>query len=413
MTGQDSPANLFHFRDFLQRRWLDMAWLLVMLVVLTAYLLNNRSLSLCAQMGTDFRGYYSSAVIARQHGFARVYDTALQDETQRDLLYRCPGGKREAGLRVAMPYLPVYVLLFLPLTALDFTQSYLIFTLLNVSGLALYLVRFARAMQVPLGWIRLLQWVTCLPALTNLFLGQMNLLLVISLGEFMLTLVRGQEKRSGLWLGVMLMKPNTLILLLPGLLISRRWRILLGFGAGAAAVLGASLLLGGVQGLLGSSSLAARFAGPLIQTVPGMMNWRGLAVNLESLLPAWIAWGVAAAGMILTAGVVLYLWLRHPGDSPTRWVLLILATFTGSLAITWHAHFYLLMLLIPLLTYLDGRRWLPDSVLAPWLLAPPMLYVLGYLLNPALVRNIFGMGMLALDLVLLAWASTTLRRTTD
>jgi len=48
----------------------------------------------------------------------------------------------EAELRVSMPYLPVFVLLFLPLTALDITYSYLIFTLLNAGGLALYLVRF-------------------------------------------------------------------------------------------------------------------------------------------------------------------------------------------------------------------------------------------------------------------------------
>ena len=395
------------------RRWLDVTWLLLMLTLLAAYLVNNQGGRLCAQMGTDFRGYYSSAQIARQHGFARVYDTALQDEYQRLLLYRCPGGRMEAGLRVSMPYLPVFVLLFLPLTALDITHSYLIFTLLNAGGLALYLVRFTRAMQVPLSGLRLLQWIICLPVLANLYLGQMNLLLVIGLGEFTLALVRGMEKRSGLWLGAMLIKPHTLILLLPGLLISYRWKILLGFGASAAAILGSSLLLGGVPGVLESSRLAALFAGPLIQTGPTMMNWRGLALNLALILPDGIAWGVAVAGMILTTGVVLVLWLSRPGGSPTRWVLLILATFAGTCAVAWHAHFYLLMPLIPLLACLDGRRLLPTSVLAAWLLGPPLVYLLVYLLNPQMARNGFGMGILALDLLLLAWSAAMLRRTRE
>ena len=115
-------------------------------------------------------------------------------------------------------------------------------------------------------------------------------------------------------------------------------------------------------------------------------------------------------GMISTLGVVLYLWLNRPGGSPARWVLLILATYAGTCAVTWHAHFYLLMPLIPLLAYLDGRRLLPSGVLAAWLLAPPLVYLLIYQLIPSLARNGFGMGMLALDLLLLAWATATLRR---
>ena len=391
------------------RGWLDAVWLLLMLALLAAYLLNNPGGRLCAQMGTDFRGYYSSAQIARQHGFARVYDDALQDEYQRILLVRCPGGRMEAGLQVSMPYLPVYVLLFVPLTALEITLSYLVFTLVNAVGLTLYLVRFTRAMHVPLSGLRLLQWVICLPVLANLYLGQMNLLLVISLGEFTLALVNGFEKRSGLWLSAMSIKPHTLILLLPGLLLNRRWRALLGFGAGAAAILGSSLLLGGMQGVVESARLVARFAGPLIQTAPTMMNWRALALNLALILPEGIAWGLAIAGMTFTVGIVLVLWLSRPGGSPDRWAMLILATHAGTCAVSWHAHFYLLMPLIPLLAYLDSRGKLPTCVLAAWLLGPPLIYLLAYLLNPQMARNIFGMGMLALDLLLLAWSAVTLK----
>lgn len=410
MTDANLTATRLGSRAFSRRSWLDAAWLLLMLILLAAYLLGDRHGRLCAQMGTDFRGYYSSAQIARQHGFARVYNQALQEEYQRALLLRCPGGRLESGLRVAMPYLPFYVLLFLPLTAVELTQSYLVFTLANLAGLALYVIRFTRAMHVPLSGFRLVQWVLCLPALANLYLGQMNLLVVIALGEFTLALVRGKPVRSGLWLGLMLVKPHTLILLLPGLALNRRWRNLLGFGVAAVAVLGSSLLLGGLPGLLASSQLALQFAGQLIQTAPTMMNWRGLALNLAGFLPAGLAWGAAALGIILTVGIVFFLWLRQPGGAPTRWVLLILATYAGTCAIAWHAHFYLLMPLLPLLAYLDGRRRLPTWILAAWLLGPPLVYLLAYLLVPPLARNGFGMGMLALDLLLLVWSATAVSK---
>jgi hypothetical protein len=53
---------------------------------------------------------------------------------------------------------------------------------------------------------------------------------------------------------------------------------------------------------------------------------------------------------------------------------------------------------------------LPSGVLAAWLLVPPLVYLLIYQFIPSLARNGFGMGMLALDLLLLAWATATLRR---
>jgi len=108
---------------------------------------------------------------------------------------------------------------------------------------------------------------------------------------------------------------------------------------------------------------------------------------------------------------VLASWLSYPELSSNRRVLLIMATYAGTCAVTWHAHFYLLMPLIPLLAYLDSRRLLPDGVLAAWLLGPPLIYLMAYLLNPQLVRNGFGMGMLTLDLLLLAWSTYRLRRT--
>jgi len=397
------------WRDLRDRRTvLDLVWCLLVALSIAFYMNNISRQRMCAEMGVDFRGYYASAQIALERGFAQVYDSRQQQEYLSILYHRCPAGTVQDIPIVAMPYLPAYVLLMLPFTALEFTTSYFVWTALNLVLLTAYLLRFVHAFGMRPSALHLLQWVFCLPVLSNLYLGQMNILLVIFLGEFVLAFFRGRQRISGSWLGLMMIKPHLLILLLPGMALSRNWRVLQGFFISGLAVLGISTLLAGPDGIVASAALAVKFAGPLIQTAATMMNWRALALNLNAVFPGWLAWGVALTGIALTTALVIYLWLRVSGGSPERWVLLILATYAGTIAVTWHAHFYLLMPLIPLLMVLDGKRLLPVSVLAAWLLGPPLIFLAVYLTTPDLARNGFGLGMLALDVTLLIWAAVSL-----
>ena len=411
-----SPARKLDRR----RLWLDRLWLLLaagLAVSLAVALAFHSSGELCAFLATDYRGYYASALIARSHGFASVYDQALQNAVQEALPLRCPGGELAyPRLYVSMPYLPVFVLPFLPLTALDFSFSYLLFSLLNLAVLAAYLLRFCRALGLRPGLLALLEWLLCLPLLSNLSLGQVNVYLAVCLGEFILAAWRGQRLRSGLWLAAMLVKPYVLFLLLAGLLVSRGWRALAGFGAGLLAVVGSSLLLAGVEGVAASLALAGRFAGPLIQTGPAMMNWRALALNLQTLLPAWSAWAIAGLGMAVCAIAALRLWA--PGPPPDRDIILlrVLAALAATFAISWHAHFYLHLLLLPLLLALDAavqpdQPRLPIGFLAAWAVGLPALYLAVALAGPEPARRLLGLGYLGLNLGLLAWACRPTRST--
>ncbi|MGW8251087.1 MAG: glycosyltransferase family 87 protein [Anaerolineales bacterium] len=393
-------------------RWLDILWVGVMLVLLALSVYSFKAVNLCAYMGTDYRGYYTSALIARQHGFAAVYDHDLQREYQGGLAHPCAPQTLPPMQRVSMPYLPLFVLLFLPLSFLGFTPGYLVWVGLNLGVLVFYLLRYSKALGLSPTAFRLLQWVVCLPVIANLYLGQVNVFLLVCLGEFSLGLIQQRPRRSGLWLSGLLVKPHTLILLLPGLLLSRRWAALRGFLAGALLVVGSSIALAGLDGVRASLELAAEFAGPLIRTAASMMNWRAMALNLSAYLPAWSAWSVAGAGMALVIGLVLYLWLRHGYYSKTGSVLIILATWAGTLTLAWHSHFYLLVPLVPLLLYLDEVGVLPLSMRAAWLLGPALWYILVYALDPSSARNGFGVGMLALSLILLVWAAGRLTNNT-
>lgn len=392
-----------------KRKWLDLLLAITLGILLVYAVQIFRSARYCAYMGTDFRGYYAAAQIAWQQGFSKVYDQHLQEQYQAALPYRCPDSSNASPLLdVYMPYLPVFVLVTLPLILLDFTTAYYVWVLLNLVGLLFYLLRFARAIGESGHYSQIIKWMLCAALASNLFLGQMNVLLVIFIGEFVLAFIQRRDFSGGFWLGGLLMKPHILILLLPGLFLSRQWKMLLGFATGAAAILGVSLLLGGVQGIWASIQLAVRFAGSLIQTASSMMNFRGLAQNLAQVFPGWLAWAVAIGGMLLVIALVFYLWLHHYPKAAPQFILLILATLAATFAVTWHSHFYLLLLAIPLLLYLDLKRLIPENWVWAWMLFPPAIYIMLYLVNPEQARNWFGLGMLAFDLFIFGWSARQL-----
>jgi hypothetical protein len=227
---------------------------------------------------------------------------------------------------------------------------------------------------------------------------------MVCLGEFILAFLNEKPRGSGLWLAGMLIKPLSLIVLLPGLILQKRWRVLIGFLTGGLTILLSSLLLAGADGVRTSLELARRFAGPLIQTGPAMMNWRALALNLEAFLPGWAAWGIAAAGMLTMVLLTLRLWRQNSLQNETSFLLLMLASLTATFTISWHSHFYMLVLLIPILLVLNHQKTLPPLLLAAWFFGPVGLLLLFVFIQPNLAVNILGLGYLGLNLILFTWA---------
>ena len=351
----------------------------------------------CAYLATDFRGYYATGLIAREAGPAAVYDPGRQADAQRGLLLDCPdGAQTPPRLEVLVPYLPVFAALFRPLPALGFSSAYALWNLVSLLALLLYLYRFSTAISGRVELLRLAQWAICFPVLANLFLGQSNAWLVIALGEFFLASRRDRPVLGGLWLAGLLLKPHLLILLLPGLLLARRWKTLLGFGLGAAIILAASLLAAGIAGLRASLEVAGSFAAVGFSSVPEMMNARGLAFNLGRFLPAWAAWAAAAGLLAAVAVVVLIRWRRTPQPDKSLW--LMLATLAGTCVVAWHANLYLWMILIPFLLGLDALGELPPAYLAVWAFGPAVVFFLAYLLSPGLAQPALAVAMLAANI---------------
>jgi hypothetical protein len=356
-------------------------------------------------MGVDFRGYYASAQIVLEHRFTQVYNQELQKDYQAILLYRCPTPSPEPPLYVGMPYLPVFAVLFLPFALLDFTTSFYCWVGLQSLIFTFAMLRFSKTHGESTNPGRLLLWALSIPLVSNLYLGQINALLVLFLVEFTLAFSQGENRRAGWWLSTLLIKPHLLILLIPGFLLRRNWSLLAGFSLGSLVLLACSTTLVGFQGLVAIYQLTVLFAGPLIQTAHGMMNFRALALNLGTFLPVWIPWSLATLGGIITLVLVARTWLLTNYASPDSIIRLLVVTLVGTFLLSWHSHFYMLILLPPLLLYLDYKGRLPHQLRSAWMLTPPLVFLLAHGIVPLLERRVFGTSMLALNFYMLVMLS--------
>ncbi len=355
-------------------------------------------------LGVDFRTFRASAEIAWKYGFGHIYDPAKQDEFQRPWYDQHIFGTGFDSYDYAPTYyLPAFVLLFLPLLLFDPRTSFYLWTGLNVLLLLLYLWHFRRALQDHLDWGILFRMVLCVPVITSLLAGQVNVLLLVCMGEFILALVRGRDFRGGLWLAGLLLKWQVLIFFFPGLLLSRRFRTLAGFALVAFLILLLSVVLVGPDGLLavGKLYLKASFGENRTINPQLMMNWRSLAANLGLVLPAALAWVPAVVGMMATAIAGLALWMRRLEVSSPSFGFVLLGTYAATCATSWHMHIYTgLPLILPLLLlYSQGRiSW---KVLYLWLYVPAALFPVLYVLTSELAFNLIGLTTLGLNLFLL------------
>ncbi len=355
------------------------------------------------RVGGDYRAFLSAAQVAHEYGWRHVYDLTAIEQVQRTWYAEYATGQYPFALSPC-PYLPVFLIPFLALLPFQAWTGFLIWTAFNLVLIVLYLWRFSTALQKKPEGSFLALVLLSFPFFISLLMGQVSVFLLIFLGEFFLAGDRNRPFRAGLWLGGLLVKPQVLILLLPGLLLTRRFKTVAAFGAISLAILGSSVLLVGVSGIQDMVHLLQLYSAGTASSnahVAEMMNWRALAVNLETLLPPRLVWGIAVAGITATIALGLAFFLRRPGKS----ALPLLGACAATCAATWHSTLPLgLLFAVPLLA-LHNQAQLPRWLLAAWSLAPAGLYVLTSVATPQYADNITGIGMLAMNLFILGWAA--------
>jgi hypothetical protein len=231
-----------------------------------------------------------------------------------------------------------------------------------------------------------------------------------------------------LWLAGLLLKPQTLVLILPALFLQGSWKTLGGFTAMTLLLIMASLGIGGMDAFWGLINLWRESAighGLPTNNPQEMVNWRMVGIRLSSLLGLKIGWGIALTGLALTVLAALSLWRRPIPPSSPQFGVALLGTMAATCAATWHSHPHMMTFLVPPLLYLLYQRRLPAVLLDLWLFLMPALLLTGLALDllgkfriiPGLPPDalaatslILAVGGLGLNLSFLFWVVRTIQR---
>jgi len=103
-----------------------------------------------------------------------------------------------------------------------------------------------------------------------------------------------------------------------------------------------------------------------------MINWRMVGVNLNYLFDTQWGWLIAGFGMAATLLGVILLVKRMPPYGSPGWIVAILGVFCATLAVTWHAHYHMAMVIIPLLLFALAQQWVSRKLVFYWVVVTPL-----------------------------------------
>ncbi len=414
-----NKASKMPFHDMPPEGWQNLA-LAGLLFFYVAYLLLEVALrTMCGQIGMDYCDYVGAGAVANHYGYVKIYDLGLLDQAEKRLL---PPTADPGTIPVNIfPYLPVFVIPFQALALISPEISFWIWTVVKIAAMIFYLRFFARALDLQSVYPRLLLLVfACLPVFQNIFSGQVDVWLMICVGEFLRALVGRHPLRAGIWLGGLLLKPQVLIIIGLILLLQRAARVLAGFAISALGLTVASFALIGPSGtgdLMGLWLLYLR--GHPSNLVEGMMNWRMLGMQAETFAGPGIGYATVVAGIIGTLLVCFLAWGRRLiAVSSPAFVRPLLGILAATTLVAWHAHIFTAMILIPPMLYLYAKRILPGKIFAYWALIPATLYFISAFVPEVLQRLslhvdhiataiyvVLGTAQFAVNSYLLWWSS--------
>jgi hypothetical protein len=377
--------------------WL-ITWFLVVIIAEVVFLNSVvRERGLFDYIGLDYRGSRAAGEAILEHGLGAAYDSSLLEDSQRQLYDRHTIESTRYGLPfyvVPAPYPPPFTLAFVPSTWLPPVQGFVAWTLFHAVVLTLYLLRVARVFGVPRpGWL-IVAVAISFPAFINFIMGQLSVWLVVFFGEALIAFEQRRHLKSGAWLGLLVCKPQVLVLIVPALALARQWKVLLGMVVSVAVLIVPTLVFGGdwgsgfIQGIFDTAGSTGR----VMNTFPSSMtNWRAFALNSARIYPSSIVWAFALVAMVATgiAGLLCSAGLRTTDRRQTGLAWLGLAAATC--AFSWHAHVHQILLMAPpLFVVLSIWPHLTDTVVRILLGTSAMFVLAAFTLSVGEAHDILG-----------------------
>jgi hypothetical protein len=289
-------------------------------------------------LGADFAAFYVAGKIFNTRSADRIYDAELHHQLYQEQFPDAPPDSQ-------LPYVnaPFFVLPFTLLARLPYAWAYLLWVVLS---LALYVGGFVMLWKTLDGMPRDTELVALLLALSFMpFLveclagGQTS-----AVGFFCLALAirsehRGRYILSGLAISLCTYKPTLLVLVLPMLVITRRFKTILGFLIGCGVLAIVSLLAVGKQGSLGYVKILLFFTNASASTSSGLRSWKYVDINSFFRLVLgnypFLRWTMTAAVFLLVLPFLFRRWwqsdLKRGDEQSLVWALALTWTLVLNL----------------------------------------------------------------------------------
>jgi hypothetical protein len=309
LERKSSDASVLNLSDFavhakLRPLVITVAFLLFFVSVAGVFL----TLPLGKSGRVDFRHLYTAGYMVRAGHAADVYDYALYEKFQNELVGPTQG---------ALPFnhLAYEALFYAPFSLLNYRDAYLAFLAANLIILVAS-IRVLRELFSPLTqiWSHLpVAIVVCfLPVAIALIEGQDSLILLALFTAAIAAEYAHEDLRAGVLVGLTLFKFQYAIPVVVLFLVWKRWRFLTGFAISASAVVSLSVWLTGFSGsvsyvrsIIAMSAKYSSANGVLYGIHPeGMPNLRGIAYVLTGgsvSVTHWIVIIGSAAVMVCGA----------------------------------------------------------------------------------------------------------------
>lgn len=295
------------------------------------------------QLHSDFVYFYGDGEIAREYPAVKIYDYPLQKKVFTAIY------PAYEGVYGPSPYPPFVALFFALFTHLSFESAYRLW--FGIS-LTFYLLGIASACAAAFPGGRLkISLILCsalafYPFLFDTLLnGQLCSVAICSTGLAVYQEKRGNLFLSGLALALLAYKPTLLLLVLPMLLLTRRFRTLLGFAAGTGFLTLAATAFAGVPIWSAYAHMLRNFGRVIgLGTASHLRLWQ--YVDLYSCFAAIpggrSGYGLTALASIFCAIAIALVWLLWKSASsprPVQWFAWA-ATLTWTLLLNIYAPIY-------------------------------------------------------------------------
>ncbi len=317
----------------------------------------------------DFTIFYTAGTILRQGLGHQLYDKKVQYEVQESFTGHI--AFRKGPLPYNHP--PFEALIFVPLTLLPYPQAFAAWDLLNVGalfGVAVLLRKSVGTLHLIPPWKFVMGSIAFFPVFACLLEGQDSILLLLFCALAFHALRKKADLVGGCWLALAAFKFQFIVPIVLLLVIWKRRRVALGFGA-VAIVLGfISVKLVGVEPMLQYPGYVLQIANtPGLGGLPPeyLPNLRGLAMGWHGLFS-----GAVGAALASLSSIVVFLfaaWKGRASARPGKLELQFSLAILVSGLIAWQTNSHdLSLLILPLVLITDyclrAMTQAPDITLA-------------------------------------------------